>query len=208
MPDLESTIHLDMLNHAKSANFYGKEIYGLQWGDPDKDQNLIVVKEKYLEPYIDPNKVCVEIGVGGGRWTRYLLGFKTLYAVDYHSELLDVLKTNFTNDNLVFIKTNGTDFPGIPLRSVDFVWTFGTFVHLEQKLIREYLANMQSILKDDGKICIQYSDKDKALAKENKGFSHNNARIMCNLVMNAGFIIFDEDLVTLPHSSIICFRKQ
>ena len=31
---------------------------------------------------------AVEIGPGGGRWTRYLLGFKSIYAVDYHDEVL------------------------------------------------------------------------------------------------------------------------
>src|SRR5207253_9452035 len=67
--------------------------------------------DRYVLAYIRPEDTAVEIGPGGGRWTRYLLDFKKLYVVDYHAELLAELKKNFCKPGMEFIKNNGTDFP-------------------------------------------------------------------------------------------------
>jgi methyltransferase family protein len=89
----------------------------------------------------------LEIGPGGGRWTRYLLGFRKLYVIDYYSELLEDVKRRFRRPHVTFIKNNGTDFPGIDDHSVDYLFSFGTFVHLDTYLIEAYLNNMHPILR-------------------------------------------------------------
>jgi hypothetical protein len=64
----------------------------------------------------------VEIGPGGGRWTRYLLGFETVYTVDYYEQLLREFSGNFGHcENVKLVKNNGTDFPGIAPNSIDYV---------------------------------------------------------------------------------------
>jgi len=76
---------------------FRKQLYGLEWGDPDVVSPLQFIRDKYVLPFVNSAQVAVEIGPGGGRWTRYLLGFKTLYAVDFHQELLDQLKRNYSH---------------------------------------------------------------------------------------------------------------
>jgi len=147
----------------------------------------------------------VEIGPGGGRWTRYMLGFRRLYVVDYYGDLLEEVKKHVRKPHIEFIKNNGTDFPGIGDRSVNYLFSFGTFVHLDEHVIQTYLSNMKRILKAGGNVVIHYSDKTKVMAQINEGFAENTPAKMRSMVSEAGYEICEEDLTTMWHSSIIRF---
>ena len=220
MPDLDTTLHLDMLDRWRRENTLAKRLslawgtalqnplYGLEWGDPETMPPLQFVKDRYVLPYVNPSHAAVEIGPGGGRWTRYLLDFRTLYAVDYHQELLDELARNFQRyRNIRFIKNSGTDFPGIDPETIDYVFSFGTFVHLEFALIERYLAAIRPIAKPGANIVIQYSDKTKIMAQTNRGFSDNSPDRMRTAVVAAGYSVLEEDTTSLWHSSVIRFTK-
>lgn len=216
MPQLDTSIHLDMLSNSKKSNSLrsrisrllrsgplDKRVYGLEWGDPEHVEPLTFIRDRYLLPYVNPEQTALEIGPGGGRWTRYLLPFKKLYVVDYHEEMLRELRKSFHASNLVFIKNNGTDFPGVPRQSVDFIFTFGTLVHLDTPLIEGYLNSMREALQPGGNVVLQYSDKNKVMARENPGFSENTPEQMRRIVAEHGFRIVAEDVTTLWHSSLM-----
>jgi SAM-dependent methyltransferase len=218
MPDLDTTLHLDMLRRSKKKKkllprIFGAikreltsaDVYGLQWGDPEVVEPLRFIRDRYVLPYVSSERTAVEIGPGGGRWTRYLLDFKKLYIVDYHAELLAELKKNFCKSSMEFIKNNGTDFPGIAERSIDYLFSFGAFVHLDGPIIEAYLSNMKMILKPGANAVIQYSDKTKIMAQLNESFSENTPEKMRTMVLNAGYTIGEEDLTTMWHSSVIRF---
>jgi hypothetical protein len=221
MPELNSRFHLNMLRKQKMMDSLpvrilktilrevtAKEnIYGLHWGDPDVAPPLKFIRDNYLLPYVHPDHSALEIGPGGGRWTRYLLGFKMLYVVDYHGEILKELESNFKQPNMVFIKNSGTDFPCVESQSVDFLFSFGTFVHLELHLITSYLENMKTILKPGANVVIQYSDMNKIMSQQTKGFVDNTPEVMQKMVKDAGYTILEEDLTTLWHSSVIRFTR-
>ena len=148
----------------------------------------------------------MEIGPGGGRWTRYLLGFKTVYAVDYYEKVLAEFRKTFARyQHVKVIKNNGTDFPGIAPLSVDYIFSFGCFVHLNQTLIDGYLGHIKMILKPGGNAVIHYSDKNKIMTQINRGFSDNTPEQMRALVLGRGYNIIQEDTTTMWHSSIIHF---
>lgn len=134
-----------------------------------------------------------------------MLDAKHIYAVDFHQELLDELKSNFDASNITQIKNNGDDFPNIPNASIDFIFSFGVFVHLDIEIIARYLENIKPLLKPEANVVIQYSDKTKALAKSNSGFSDNNPDKMRELILSHGYSVFEEDLQSMVHSSIIRF---
>src|SRR5438309_10375504 len=185
MPDLDTTLHLKMVRPKKKRRLLPRifaairreltspNVYGLQWGDPDVVRPLRFIRDRYVLPYVSPEHTAVEIGPGGGRWTRYLLDFKKLYVVDYHAELLSELKKNFREPRMEFIKNNETDFPGIAERSIDYLFSFGTFVHLDAPIIEIYLANMKKILKPGANLITQYSDKTTLMAELNESFSES-----------------------------------
>ena len=218
VPKLDTTLHIDMYRSGKKRRslptrikealraLLGKgDVYGLEWGDPETTPPLTYVRDHFLQPYLTPMTTAIEIGPGGGRWTRYMLGVKRLYAVDFHQELLDELKSNFKQKNLIFVKNNGNDFPGIANESIDFIYCFGTFVHLDVEVIDQYLRNMKMLLKPNSNVVIQYSDKSKPLGKSNLGFSENDPDVMRRLVSSHGYFIYEEDTKTLWHSSLIRF---
>jgi cyclopropane fatty-acyl-phospholipid synthase-like methyltransferase len=165
------------------------------------------VRDKWLRPYLKPDETVVEIGPGGGRWTQYMLAVRMIYAVDLHQELLDELKKTFTQPNLSFIRNNGTDFPGIAADSIDFLFSFGVFVHLDVDIIQQYLVNMRPVLKQGAMAVVQYSDKDKKAAQDNKTFADNNPRTMRKLLEDNGYAIVEEDTALLWHSSLVRFTK-
>ena len=151
MPKLSTTLHLDMLNDFTRANnrlparlfraikheLTESPIYGLQWGDPETSDLLRFILDRYVRPYVKSDHTALEIGPGGGRWTRYLLDFSKVYAIDYHLELLRELQRNFRRQkNLEFVKNNGADFPGVPDKSIDFLFSFGALVHIELDIIQ------------------------------------------------------------------------
>jgi SAM-dependent methyltransferase len=215
MPSLTTTLHLDMLRNGQRG-FMGRlrrardvfrahKIYGLEWGDPDSDEPLMYVKKHFLIPYVTPKTTVLEIGPGGGRWTRYLLAARRVYAVDYHQELLDELAVNFRADNLISIKNNGTDLPGVPPESIDFVFSFGVFVHLNLDLIDAYLRSFKPVLKSGSSVVLQYADKTKPMAKLNNGFAQNTPEQMRELILSRGYRIEEEDTGTMWHSSIVRF---
>src|SRR5579885_3340126 len=174
MPELETKLHLDMLQTYRNENSLARrvkravrdivspaKIYGLQWGDPEISGPQIYMRDRYVLPYVNQDHVALEIGPGGGRWTRYLLNFRQLYVVDHHAELLQELRRHFYRPNMHFIVNNGTDFPGITPNSVDYIISIACFVHLEPHLIEAYLLSMRAILKPGGNVVLTYADKTK-----------------------------------------------
>jgi cyclopropane fatty-acyl-phospholipid synthase-like methyltransferase len=119
--------------------------------------------------------------------------------------LLKELRKNFKKPNMEFIKNNGTDFPGIKEHSIDYLFSFGAFVHLDAPLIEAYLMNMKPILKPGANVVIQYSDKTKIMAQLNNGFFENTPEKMRKMVSDAGYTICEEDLTSTCDSSIIRF---
>jgi ubiquinone/menaquinone biosynthesis C-methylase UbiE len=218
MPDLDTHLHVDMLRTYKEQNnfvrragravrdlMFPKKFYGLHWGDPEIAGPQVYMRDRYVLPYIKPDQVALEIGPGGGRWTRYLLGFRKLYVVDYYPELLKELRGRFNKPNMQFITNNGTDFPGVPEASVDFIISIACFVHLEPHLIAAYLKNMKSILRPGGNAVLTYSDKTKIGAQMNATFTENTPALMNEMITQAGFTIAEEDLTVLWNSGIVRF---
>jgi SAM-dependent methyltransferase len=221
MPDLDTKLHVEMLRSYKKENSFAQRVrlagravrdvvspprlYGLQWGDPETQGPQVYMRDHFVLPYVKRDQVALEIGPGGGRWTRYLLDFNTLYVVDYHAELLQELRTRVNKPNMRFIVNNGTDFPGVPEHSVDYVLSVACFVHLELHLIAAYLQNIARILKPGGNVFITYSDKTKVGAQMNSTFTDNTPERMREMVTEAGFKILEEELTILWNSGVIRF---
>jgi len=202
----ENDLHLDKLRKARERGLIDSHgFYGLQWGNPDERPDLVSVRDRFVWPFVHPDKVAVEIGPGGGRWTRYLLPCRILYVVDHYQELLDELRRNFRAPNMHFVRNSGTDFPGIERGSVDLVFSYGTFVHFDVAMIAAYLREIRKILKPGGDCVIQYADKSKPVGAATPSFPDCDPEQMASLVTECGFTIRDHDRTTLNNSGIIRF---
>ena len=217
MPDLKTPLHLDMwreyqareslLGRVRRAvrEVLAPRVYGLEWGDPEVAAPLQFVRDRFVSPFINPRHTALEIGPGGGRWTRYLVGFGELYVVDFHAEILGELCRTLSLPKMTFVQNHGSDFPGVEAQSIDFLFSFGCFVHLDQEIIAAYLDSIRHVLKPGGNAIVHYSDQSKVMARINKSFSRNDPELMRSMVTGAGFRVVEEDLTTMWHSSIIRF---
>ncbi len=92
-----------------------------------------------------------------------------------------------------------------PTNPSTYIFSFGTFVHLDIDIIRDYLQNMRAILKSGGNVVINYSDKTKIMAQINNTFSQNNPDTMRRLIAASGFTVIEEDLTSLCNASVVRF---
>jgi SAM-dependent methyltransferase len=202
--------------------------YGDHWGDPAltglryrwhrlrhgriAPGDLGKVVKRYLRPYVTPESVVLEIGPGGGRFTQFLVDARELVLVDLNKQFFRYLRERFRKHEgkLRFYQTSGFELKDVDDGSVDFVFSFGTFVHIDPEGIDEYLGEIRRVLRPGGTSSIQYADRDKPFlrhAKDWNGFSDMNAPKMEDLVARRGFEIVEHDRALLDHSNVVVIRK-
>ena len=146
---------MDDIDHSVEHNF---EVWnnrdwsggGEEWTvSPKWKQSLI---DEVMLKYIKSEKTILEIGPGGGRWTEALLQIaKHLVLVDLSDRCIEVCKQRFANcRNISYFVNNGTDLSFISDDSVDFIWSFDVFVHINLKDIDHYLQQFSRILRSGG----------------------------------------------------------
>jgi len=182
--------------------------FGDQWGDPEQVQNLARVRDHFLLPFVRPDRNALEIGSGGGRWTQYLLGCARVTCVDIHPQMFHYLLERFgARPDLAFCHTSGTDFPHVPEQSIDFAFSFGTFVHLDPSLIDAYLVSLRDVLRPGADLVLQYADKAKPRGHENLGFAPTTGPIVNYLLRSRDFEVVEEATDLLPHSNVVHARR-
>ena len=203
--------------------------YGDQWGDPSVTGlrylwrklrygrrlpgNLAQVRKRYLEPYLTPETVALEIGSGGGRWTRYLLVARKVVVVELNREFFEYLEERFSADaeKLEFYETSGYEIRGIPDESIDLVFSFGTFVHIDPEGIDAYLGEIRRTLRPGGTATIHYGDRSKKFFAGRPpgyaGFSDMDARKMESFLQSHGLEVLEHDRRLLNHSNVVVFRR-
>jgi SAM-dependent methyltransferase len=214
------------LRHFRRANEEGH--YGDHWGDPTLSGwryhwhrlrhgrttpgDLSKVVKRYLRPHVTPDSVVMEIGPGGGRWTQFLIGAREVVLVELNTQFFRYLRKRFRRyrRKLRFYQTTGYELNGIDDGSIDFVFSFGTFVHIDPDGIDEYLAEIARVLRAGGTGTIQYADRDKPFLQtvpDFGGFSDMNAPKMEGLVAARGLEVVEHDRALLDHSNVVVIRK-
>ena len=108
--------------------------------------------------YIPPESMVLEIGPGGGRWTEYLLRTaRKLIAVDVSARAIDLCKNRFfavTNGEFYLMKNIDLGF--IPEKSIEVIWSFDVFVHINPEDTERYLKEFRRVLVPGGKAVIHH----------------------------------------------------
>jgi cyclopropane fatty-acyl-phospholipid synthase-like methyltransferase len=197
---------VDVVRFARSKS---KDHYGDHWGIVEDRDDLIAVRKKFLDPFVSPEKVCMEIGCGGGRWTQYLLSSRQLICVELNPEMFDYLRKRFADPvNVSYVTTNGHDLPSVAESSVDFIFSFGTFVHLEMEVIAGYVESLSRVMKPGADVVLQVSNRHKEHAAAQKtSFSDNSPEFMLETLSRNGIQVLDIDNAVLLHSTMIRGQK-
>jgi hypothetical protein len=107
-----------------------------------------------------PAGTILEIAPGFGRWTHYLKEHcQELWAVDKSSECIEACRQRFAGEPRIRCHLNdGRSLSMIPDSSVDFVFSFDSFVHPDREIVEGYLRQLGSKLKIGAKGFIHHSN--------------------------------------------------
>ena len=107
-----------------------------------------------------PTGAILEIAPGFGRWTHYLKDYcDELWAVDKSSKCIEACQERFASDARVrCVLNDGVSLSMIPDSSVDFVFSFDSFVHPDREVVEAYLRQLGTKLKIGGRGFIHHSN--------------------------------------------------
>lgn len=108
--------------------------------------------DEFIVAYVKPDDHAMEIAPGHGRWTGHLLGRASrVTVVDINQTCLDACHERFARpDRLRAVRTDGWHIPEVDDASVDFAWSFDSFVHMDAPVIRGYLDEFSRVLRPGG----------------------------------------------------------
>ena len=148
---IEASHQAESLERFVAAGHHRDAIYGLQWGDPLISPLLARVKEEFLLPALCPAITALEIGCGGGRWSRYFAGrVKKAFLVDATPAAEAAIRSHTDWAGFEFLMPVGTRLPELADASIDYVFSFDTFVHFHRELFDGYVREIGRILKPGG----------------------------------------------------------
>jgi SAM-dependent methyltransferase len=107
-----------------------------------------------------PTGTILEIAPGFGRWTHYLKDYcNELWAVDKSHACIEACRQRFASHSHVrCVLNDGRSLSMIPDSSVDFVFSFDSFVHPDRDVVEAYLRQLGAKLKIGGKGFIHHSN--------------------------------------------------
>jgi len=146
----------------KSGRYLGDEwICAEAMGvDVPADQIVLYIDENVIGPFFRTPKVILEIGSGGGRFTEALLPrCNKLLATDTSQAMLKLMRERFAHHpNIEYLLLNGMGLSPIPDKSIDAVFSYDVFVHIQHWDIFNYLSEISRVLVPGGKAIIHHSN--------------------------------------------------
>lgn len=181
--------------------------FGDRWGDPETFGPLLEVRQRFLDPYFHAHETVLEIGAGGGRWTQYLVGARRLVVVEYNPESFPYLLRRFPGAPLTLVQTTGAEMRAVADASIDFVFTFDVFVHLEPEVIGAYLREIERVLRPGGVAVVHYGDIRKDIALHTASFSRMTRPMMEELLAGTRLRVLDHDETIMFHSNLVAVQR-
>ncbi len=114
--------------------------------------------DEVLRKYIKPGTAVLEIGPGAGRWTEILQPLaRELFAVDVSAKALDQCKKRLSSaTNVKFFLNRNASLGFIPDKTIDAIWSFDVFVHINAENTDRYLSEFKRVLVPGGIAAIHH----------------------------------------------------
>jgi ubiquinone/menaquinone biosynthesis C-methylase UbiE len=199
------------------------------WSELGEEWTSTAKKNKGIEPeywkrslidhmllkYIREGSTILEIGPGAGRWSETLqrLANKLILA-DISQTCLDICEKRYNNcNNIEYYLIADQGLAYIPDESVDYIWSYDVFVHINPSDIERYIFEIKRILKSGGYTIIHHTgDRDLTSTTLRRYFGQRtfmNSNLFTNLVKAAGLNIVEQntDLVHKRGDVISVFYK-
>ena len=189
-----------------------------------REEVVPYLDRKVIAPFLGAPDTILEIGAGGGRFTEVLLPkCRRLIALDTSPNMLEILGRRFEGDGRLELQLGtGYGLDGVADESVDAVFSYGVFVHLQHWDIYNYLEETHRVLKPAGKALIQHSHTFSELGwkkfrseltrqlnrhKIRNTFIVNTPELMREFAIRAGLEVVAMDTETAKRDCIALLRK-
>lgn len=148
----------DALREFVRSGGHAARVYGMEWGDPRRDPIQSEVRDRFLLPFLSPAVAVLEIGAGGGRWTREMAGrVARLILVDGTAEFEAAIRAHLPGIEATFLVAPDGRLPGVADAAVDFAFSFDTFVHFHDALFDAYVETVGRVLKPGGHFALHHA---------------------------------------------------
>jgi SAM-dependent methyltransferase len=120
---------------------------GDEWTtSPETKQSFI---RSVLQREIPLEQDILEIGPGAGRWTEPLLERARRYiGIDISSTCVDHCRARFGNDaRATFTVGSGRDLAAVANNSIDAIWSYDVFVHINAAEVESYVDEFARVLR-------------------------------------------------------------
>jgi ubiquinone/menaquinone biosynthesis C-methylase UbiE len=180
---------------------------GDEWGNKASVNQFV---QEFIGPYVDPTSIVLEIGSGGGRIAAKIApSCGHLICLDVEFEMAKLGKSSLaTASQLSWIITSKHQVI-IPLAnaSLDFAYSFDTFVHLDRRVIYKYLLEASRVLKVGSKLALHVATLETPL-----GWDHFSDSIRRNVVQGQfgsfEYIDSHEVLRMAEHAQFRCLKSS
>ncbi len=147
-------------------NTYSWEKDGDEWNNqalfcnqPYEEWKNSIFK-RFIKPNIKKESVVLEIAPGHGRWTEFVLDAKKIILVDLNEECIRFCMNKFSKlKNINYFANDGRTLSFIEDNSIDFIFSYDSFVHMKKEIIDSYFQEFYRILKKPGKAIIHHAGR-------------------------------------------------
>jgi ubiquinone/menaquinone biosynthesis C-methylase UbiE len=142
-------VHSTAMNYQIWQNWDWQE-GGEEWTESVEWKNSLI--KNILLKNIENGGCVLEVGPGAGRWTEVLQRVaRHLIAVDISDRCIDICKKKFAGcGNVEFFVNNGFELQFVDDYSIDSVWSFDVFVHINFEQVEGYVQEFKRVLKKGG----------------------------------------------------------
>lgn len=187
---------------------------GEEWTPADPRWKAAIVRYS-MQPYLRGGETILEIGPGGGRWTAELLRLepRRIIAVDLTERCIELCRKRFLREpRLELHRNDGRDLSFVADDTIDFIYSFDVFVHVEAPEIDAYFGEFARVLRPGGRAAIHYASLDRAPAGDpRRGWRADFTSVeMHALLAKHGFALvadYYEPWISCANSSVVVFER-
>jgi len=155
------------------------------------------IVERFLVANARKGGVTLEIGPGAGRWTAHLLEVSgALHLADVSERCLALCRERFGDSpRIAYHRVAGDGLACLPGASIDFIWSYDVFVHVNPLDTDRYLADFARVMHSGARAVIHHADRYHSHAERVAGFRSNLSReFFAELCRRHGLQVVEQDL--------------
>lgn len=132
----------------------GGGILGEEWAPPEHTRFIF---ERFAEPYLHPEARVVEIGPGGGKFSRQIVErCQELFLVDISRKMIERANAACAGRARELLVQDGR-LDALESQSIDLVFSYDVFIHLEAEEVFRYFAEVNRVLENGGTFSVHSS---------------------------------------------------